>query len=86
MSPTGDRCGDLILGFAFGLGCLIGGHLTDTAPLAIGGLFLLLLCLSGLVVEPAKRNRSASNDLSSLGRDRERVAFEDLYPNRKRAS
>lgn len=76
MSPTGDRCGDLIFGAVFGAGCAIGGALTSTGPLFFGGLVILGLCITGLVAEPARRNRSASVDLSSLNREDERIAWE----------
>jgi len=86
MSPTGDRCDDLIFGIFFGLGCLGFGHFWGDTVLALGGLFIFMLCLSGLVIGPARRNARASHDLSALGRDQERLAFEDYYAQRRRAS
>jgi len=70
----------------FGLTCATRAIVVENgAALVFSLVFIALVVWSG-DRETFRRNRRASADLSALGRDQERLAFEDYYPSRRRAS
>lgn len=62
---------------ALGLGCLAFGFLTNDAPVILFGFLNFLLALGSMELRDWKRNRSASADLSALGREHERISWRD---------